>query len=298
MSLADRGYYIRHNVDMTMQNTMHITFIARNLVLPYNEEGVVNAFQDFRDSRIIPIGAGSNSIFIKQYYDDKFVFMSTQFLDNVHIKNDIISAQSGVTMHKLAWLACEYHANDFWFMEDIPGSIGGGIIMNAGTHDGCMSDIVQDVTYYDNSVKQVKCVKNKDIFKFRNSAFATCEGLILSVNFRIQKEASYDDIVQKMTSQKQNRYLKQPRDWPSAGSVFKTPMVNGQPISVWVFMRDAGLSGYQIGGAKISEKHSGFIVNTGGATGKDLKELVDYCIEQIWLTNGVTLEPEWKFIDE
>lgn len=293
---SDTGFFEQHDVDMRDCNTMHISATVKNLVFPYSKDGIEHVFEQYGDKKIVVIGVGSNLIFCQQYYGDEYLFISTQFLNKIRHDNEKIYVEAGVTMSKLAWYALERHSDGFWFMEDIPGSVGGGIIMNAGTHDGSIMEIIDSVTVYnaDSHVFENYC-DAQALFGFRNSVFQKKKCLIVSAAFRI-KEGDYNKIVIEMTEQKKQRYLKQPRDYPSAGSVFKTPIVNGEAINCWKLLKDAGLSGSQIGGAKVSEKHSGFIVNVGNATGQDMCSLVDYCINQVYAHSGVKLEPEWKFI--
>ena len=292
---AESGYYERRDVNLIDYNSIRVDSIARILVQPFNFDGVIQTYKDFHDRKIIPIGVGSNIIFTKKEYSEDVVFLSTQLLNRISFNDGIITAESGTTMSKLAWYAVEHHMDKFWFMEDIPGSVGGGIIMNAGTHDGCMNDIVDTVTIYDAEKDTVENINNESIFVFRNSIFQEKRCAILKVSFK-GEIGDYSDIVIKMTNQKANRYLKQPRDYPSAGSVFKTPIIDGESVNCWKLLKQSGLAGFSVGGAKVSEKHSGFIINYQNATGEDLVNLVDYCIEKVQQHTDVVLEPEWKFI--
>lgn len=295
-TMKEREYFLRHDYSMKNMNSMNINFTAALVAFPYTEQGVAQVFRDFRDRRIIVVGAGSNSIFVKPYYDEDSVFLVTSWLNEIDFDGEYITAGCGVSLSRLSWYACEKHLTGFEFMEDIPGSIGGGIVMNAGTYSESMKDITYRVRFYNDETKDFEVYIGEHIFRVRDSVFSQKKGMIVSAQFT-GKAGVYNDIVRKMCETKKERYFKQPRDYPSAGSVFKKPMVNGVPTNVWKLIREVGLEGRQVGGARVSEKHSGFIINVGGATGEDLQTLCKLCADEVEKKLGVCLTPEWKFID-
>lgn len=294
--MKEKDYFLRHNYPMKNMNSMNVDFTAALVVFPYTEQGVAEVFQSFADRRIVLVGAGSNTIFVKPYYDENTVFLATNWLNGIDFDGEYITAGAGVSLSRLSWYACEKHLSGFEFMEDIPGSVGGGIIMNAGTYSECIKDVTYRVRFYNDETKNFEEYMGEDIFEVRDSVFSHKKGMIVSAQFA-GHPGNYDDIVLKMCDTKKDRYLKQPRDFPSAGSVFKKPTVNGVPTNVWKLIREAGLEGRQIGGARVSEKHSGFIVNAGGATGEDLWTLAQVCMDEVEKKTGIRLTPEWKFID-
>ncbi len=293
--MSEKQYFLRSKFPMKSMNSMNVEFTAAVVVFPYTEEGVAQVYRDFADRRIILLGAGSNSIFVKPYYDENTVFLVANWLNDIHFSNNVIVAGAGVTLSRLSWFACEKHLSGFEFMEDIPGSVGGGIIMNAGTYSECMKDVTLSVRFYNADTDAFEEYEGDSLFGLRDSIFAHKKGMIVSAQFT-GKLGNYDEIVVKMSDTKKDRYLKQPRDFPSAGSVFKKPTINGIPTNVWTLIRDAGLTGRKIGGAQVSEKHTGFIVNAGGATGEDLLALATLCMDEVEKNTGVRLVPEWKFI--
>ncbi len=294
--MSDKQYFLRHDLQMKNMNSMNLDFTAALVAFPYTEQGVAEIYRDFSDRRILLIGAGSNSIFVKPYYDENTVFVITSWLNSIDFKDGNIVAGCGVTLSRLSWFACEKHLSGFEFLEDIPGSVGGGIIMNAGTYSECMRDVTLSVRFYNAETDSFEDYSGKELFGLRDSIFAHKKGMIVSASFA-GKAGNYEDIVVKMSDVKKDRYIKQPRDYPSAGSVFKKPTINGVPTNVWVLIRDAGLAGRKIGGAQVSEKHTGFIINAGGATGEELLALANLCMDEVEKNTGVRLIPEWKFID-
>lgn len=294
--MDEKQYFLRYDFPMKYLNSMNVAFRAALVTFPYTEKGVAQIYRDYSDRRIVILGAGSNSIFVKPYYDETTVLLVTSWLNNINFIDGNIVAGAGVSLSRLAWFACEKHLSGFEFMEDIPGSVGGGIIMNAGTYSECIKDVTVSVRFYNADTDSFIDYESTDLFGLRDSLFAHKKGVIVSACFT-SKPGNYKDIIFKMTELKKERYLKQPRDFPSAGSVFKKPIINGIPTNVWTLIRDAGLAGCRIGGAQVSEKHTGFIVNVGGATGEDLLALETLCENEVKKNTGIQLVPEWKFID-
>lgn len=178
------------------------------------------------------------------------------------------------------------------FMAGIPGCIGGGVIMNAGTNMGSFSDIITNVACY-TADGILLTVENKSLFSYRKSMLP--EGsIVVQAECTLHYAENPQDVKNTVKEIIRQRKEKHPLDYPSAGSVFKNPDGHAS----WKLINDAGLRGYSIGGAKVSELHTNFIVNTGKATAMDIKHLVEFIQETILKLYDIHLEPEIRFIGE
>lgn len=290
-----KEYFIQEGVSLRNYSTMKIDAVAHTILLPYSLDGLRQVFNDYKQQRIIIVGGGSNMIFIQDYYSDEFAFVSTKMLESIELRKGSIYAQCGVTLSVLAWFALEKSIKDFSFLEDIPGTIGGAIIMNAGTYEDCIGNLVQEVTWYDIESDLVRTFQNANLFFKRDSVFAHMNGIVLGACLKALP-GDYEKILKELLETKKKRYLKQPRNYPNAGSVFKRPYKNCEPLYVWKLFDDVGLRGYSVGGAMVSEKHPGFIVNTGRCTGSDILKLLDECKIRVYKKYQIELELEWKLI--
>jgi UDP-N-acetylmuramate dehydrogenase len=293
----NRDYLIFNDFDLKEFNTLRIEAVAQTFCIPYSINGMENIINDLSDGKeIVIIGSGSNILFSKPYYDSNYLFISTQMLNKKELRDGIIYAESGVEMGKLAWFALENSIAGFGFMEDIPGSVGGAIIMNAGTYEGIIGDLCKSVIWYDYTEKRISTVDVVGgMFTMRNSIFGHNNGIVLACNLQAKK-GIYEDILEAILITKRKRYLKQPRNYPNAGSVFKTPKMDGKKFYVWQLFDELGLRGYSIGGAMVSEKHPGFIVNKGQCSSEDILKLLDFCKTKVYDNYGIKLELEWKLI--
>lgn len=293
----DRNYLIFKDYALKEFNTLRIEAVAQTFCIPYSIRGMENVIKDLGEGKeIVIIGSGSNILFSKPYYDNKYLFISTQMLNKKELRDDTIYAESGVEMGKLAWFALENSIDGFSFMEDIPGTVGGAIIMNAGTYEGIIGDLCKSVIWYDYNEKRIITLEVVDgMFTMRNSIFGHNNGIVLGCILEAKKGV-YEDILEAILITKKKRYLKQPRNHPNAGSVFKTPKMDGKKFYVWQLFDELGLRGYSIGDAMVSDKHPGFIVNTGNCTSEDILKLLDFCKIKVYENYGIKLELEWKLI--
>lgn len=209
-------------------------------------------------------------------------------------ENDvIIKAGAGIPLIQLSQLALEKSVTGLEFACGIPGTLGGAIAMNAGAYGCEMKDIVYSSDYMDDK-GNIKTISNKEHeFEYRKSIFMQNEGIIISSILKLQK-GTETEIKEKMEENKKTRIEKQPIDMPSAGSTFK----RGTDFITAKLIDECGLKGYQIGGAKVSEKHAGFLINIGNATAEDMLELITYVKEQVKEKFGKTIELEIKIIGE
>lgn len=282
------------DVSLEKYNTLRLKSIAKLMIFPPNEKEIREICSKFDNKEIIPLGRGSNILLSREYYEDEYLFFNLKLMDDIFIENNRLFAQSGLSLQKLAWYAIENNIKGFEFLEDIPGTVGGAVIMNAGTHEGNIGQLIKKVIYFDIDENQIleKEVIEED-FNIRTSIWDNNRVIILGCYF----ELNYGDTItslDKILEFKKKRYKKQPRNYSSAGSVFKKRDRN--EVSVWELIDKVGLRGYKKNGAMISDKHPNFIVNIGNATYDDLKYLIDLCEEKVFNEFNVKLELEWKII--
>ena len=212
-------------------------------------------------------------------------------MQNCKIDGETVYAEAGILMSKLSKLILKEELTGFETLSGIPGTLGGGIYMNAGAYGGEIKDVVSEVTYITQS-GEIKTITNAEAdFSYRHSRFEDEKGTILSATLKLKK-GNADEIKAAMDDYNKRRSDKQPLSMPSAGSTFKRP----EGYFAGKLIQDCDLMGYSIGGAQISEKHAGFVVNKGGATAKDVLDLIEYTQKTVKEKFGVDLEPEVRLI--
>ena len=202
-------------------------------------------------------------------------------------------AQSGATLVQLARTARDLGLSGLEFAGGIPGAVGGGIAMNAGAYGGEMKDVTAWVDVLDGQLELRRLTPEDCDFSYRHSAFLDGEDIILGAAFRLTPESG-KVISQRMEEYKAKRVATQPLNYPSAGSTFKRPAAGIAAKMI----DEAGLKGYTVGGAQVSEKHAGFVINRGGATCSDVLKLMDHVQTVVEERTGVRLEPEVRIVTE
>lgn len=218
-------------------------------------------------------------------------------LKDIEIKNEnnkqIIKVEAGVPVGLLAQKLLKEEITGFEELSGIPGTIGGAVIMNAGAHGKELKDILKKVTAMDYNGNIHEFTNEKCLFSYRNSRFQKEKYIILQATLELEKGNS-TEIKEKMDEYMQFRKEKQPIEYPNAGSTFK----RGEDFVTAKLIDEAGLKGYKVGGAQVSEKHAGFIVNVDNATAKDVIELTDYIKEKIEEKFGKKINLEIQIIGE
>ena len=204
--------------------------------------------------------------------------------------DDTIYSSSGTLLSRIANLAYENSLAGFEFASGIPGSLGGAIVMNAGAYGGEMKDVVVTTKYIDTDGSIKKCTRTEHEFLYRKSRFGNGE-IILSSSLKLKK-GSKEEIKETMNDLAGRRKDKQPLEYPSAGSTFKRP----EGYFAAKLIDDAGLRGFGIGGAMVSDKHCGFVINRGDATFDDVVRLISHIQSVVFEKFGVSLEPEVKIL--
>ena len=205
------------------------------------------------------------------------------------VNGTALRAESGATLSRLALFAAARGLAGFEFAHGIPGTLGGAVSMNAGAYGGEMKDVVTSVTYLD---KDLSLRETDDAgFSYRRSRFSDTDCIVLGAKISLHEDDP-DAIRERMRSLAERRRSSQPLDMPSAGSTFKRPA----GYFAGTLIEQCGLKGLTVGGAQVSEKHAGFLINTGGATCADVLELIRQVQTRVWEQAGVRLEPEVRIV--
>lgn len=283
---------IKNDFDLSLYNSYRIKSICKQAFFPESEQDIKTLYNNKQD--YILLGSGHNIIFSKSYYDNDFIIFNGNFntlkLDKT---SNTVSAEAGATIQDISELALKNSLSGAEFFYDIPSSVGGAVVMNAGTKEGETQQILKKVRYLDLDDLIVKEKMKKEInFEYRNSFFQKNKNkIILKAWFQLEP-GNYKSINHVMQESKERRWAKQPREYPNCGSVFKRPP--GRYVGPMI--DELGLKGYTIGGAQVSSKHSGFIINIGSATGQDILSLIKYIKSKVLKRFGVDLEVEQRII--
>ena len=239
------------------------------------------------DWKFAILGAGTNVLAPDEGVQGLVICLK-DCLDGVRQTDEThIQVMAGVTMSRAAVFAANLGLAGMEFAHGIPGTVGGGVYMNAGAYGGEISDICESVQVMDYSGEVKTLSRDQMDFSYRHSCLEGQNAVVVSAVFELIPGSS-DEIRSKMKDFQQRRMASQPLDLPSAGSAFKRPS-GGYAAAL---IDQAGLKGYRIGGAAISEKHAGFAVNLGGATAADVKALLTQVSETVYNSTGILLEPE------
>ncbi len=245
-----------------------------------------------RGVKFFVLGFGSNVIFSDNGYNG-IILKLTKLSTNMTIVGNNIICDSAITLNKLSAFARDNSLCGAEFCYGIPATLGGAIYMNAGAYGGEMRDIVSYVTFL-NSNGNIETIENSECdFGYRTSAFKGSKNIILSAELSLSSGV-FSEIDDKMQDILAKRRDKQPLNYPSAGSTFKRPPDNFAAKLI----EDAGLKGYRIGGAMVSEKHSGFVINYDNATAKDIIELIEYIKKDVYSKFKIMLKPEVIVVEE
>lgn len=285
------GMQILENEDMSTHCSMKAGGTVRALASPSDMMALSKLCCILKEHKLAPLMLGNctNLVFPDEGLEDVFA-ISTEKLNNIFLLPDgAIYAEAGVSLSRLASFAWENGLAGLEFASGIPGSVGGALMMNAGAYGGEMKDCVESVVCYYLPEQRLYELSNEQCrFVYRGSLFKSMGGcVIMSGVFRLEK-GDKDEISAKMRDFNSRRRDKQPLDLPSAGSAFKRP----EGYFAAALIEKAGLKGFSIGGAQISEKHAGFVVNTGNATAKDVHDLLKHVRNTVYEKLQVELEPE------
>lgn len=282
---------IKTNEDMSKHTSFKAGGKAKFYIKAKTVKDVINTVKISKENNIpiVVLGNGSNILFKDEEFNGVVLKIE---LDTLKIEENIITAEAGVKNAILGRKALDNNLQGFEFAAGIPGTIGGAIRMNAGAYGGEIKDIVQDVEYLDYEDLKIKKITNKECnFEYRHSVFCENKNIILSATFKLENGIK-EEIANRMNKFAKSRKEKQPLEYPSAGSTFK----RGTDFITAKLIDECGLKGYQIGGAQVSEKHAGFIINKENATAKDIIDLVEYVKKTVKEKTGKSIDLEVEII--
>ena len=285
---------VERDEPMSRHTSFRIGGPARRMAFPERGEQLVllMGFAEDCGARPLVIGNGTNLLAPDRGLDRLVVNTSAMSRVELGPEPYTIQAEAGVSLARLADFACKQGLTGLEFAHGIPGTVGGAVCMNAGAYDGEMKQVVESVTvlFPEEGVRTLTGAEMD--FGYRHSLLSDRpEAVVLSAVFRLTP-GDRETIREKMRDLMARRKASQPLEWPSAGSTFKRPT----GYFAGTLIDQCGLKGLTVGGAQVSEKHAGFVINTGGATCADVKELIRQVQERVLAEKGVRLETEVKII--
>lgn len=279
---------------MKSHTTFRVGGPAAYFVMPRTAEEVAKVTELCAQENVpyYIVGNGSNLLVSDKGYDGVIIQIYKQ-MSQVEVKGREIYAQAGALLSMVAKRALDTELAGFEFAAGIPGTLGGACVMNAGAYGGEMKDVLKSVTVLDKDGNVKKLAKDELELGYRTSVIAKKGYIVLDAVIEL-KEGKAEEIKALMDDLKERRITKQPLEYPSAGSTFKRP----EGYFAGKLIQDADLRGFQVGGAQVSEKHCGFVINKDGATASDVMELMRQVSDKVYDKFGVRLEPEVKRLGE
>lgn len=283
---------VKTAVPLSTLTTMRVGGPADVVVTPYGKDEVKAVIRKLAEEAVpfVVLGHGSNVIGSDIGYDGVIIRVSEN-LQRISVQGNIIVAEAGASMASIARIAASKSLTGLEFASGIPGTLGGAIYMNAGAYGSEMKNIIQEVEVMDLTGKIHHLDRSEMEFGYRHSVLMSKSWTCLSATLMLE-EGNQEAILQRMKELSEQRREKQPLEYPSAGSTFKRP----EGHFAGALIQEAGLKGFSIGGAQVSEKHAGFVINKGGATCQDILDLVAEVKKRVRESSGVELEPEIQYL--
>ena len=285
---------LKQGEPMCRHTTLQIGGPVAVMAFPNSPEQVGEILKIARRYEITPmiLGAGSNILAPDEGLDTVVIELRTAMNRVEERSKGEFEAQAGAAMARLATFAMERGYTGLEFAHGIPGTVGGGVYMNAGAYGGEMCQVVTGVTAMDRAGNLLDIPADKLDLSYRHSRFMNEDLVILSVRVKLEK-GDREEIREKMAELMTRRRTSQPLELPSAGSTFKRPATGYAAAMI----EAAGLKGLRVGDAQVSEKHAGFVVNRGRATCKDVLRLMEQVQDRVEQDTGVRLEPEVRILE-
>lgn len=292
-SLIDNNIYF--DVDMSKYTTFKTGGFAQVLCIPKNTDELIHILEIINKNNLpfVLIGNGSNILFSKKTFEGVVIKLDRNFNNGLVLKNgNKYRVSAGIMLVKFALEVCKDNLTGIEFGTGIPGTVGGAIYMNAGCYGREIIDCCESVTALNiNTLNIENFTKDECCFSYRNSFFQNDKYVILEAEFSFE-EGNSETISNKVQDYKKQRTEKQPLNKPNAGSTFKRPINN----FAGKLIEECGLKGFEIGGAKVSDKHAGFIINNNKAEASDIVNLIEFIKKEVYEKTGVLLELEIKII--
>ncbi len=285
---------IKRQIPLSGLTTFRVGGNADYVAVPQNAEQLSALLKLCNDEKkpFFILGNGSNILASDKGYSGVIIHILSG-MKNIEIQGTSVKADAGALLAAVAGRAAKEGLSGMEFASGIPGTIGGAVYMNAGAYGGEIKNIIRTVRAmgYDGNIYDIP-VGEMD-FSYRHSIIQTRRLIVLSAEFELE-EGKIEEINSRIRELAEARRSKQPLEYPSAGSTFKRP----EGYFAGKLIMDAGLSGASIGGAQVSEKHCGFVINKGGATAEDVMQLITYIKKEVCRQFGVELETEVKTLGE
>ena len=282
---------VEKEVPLQRHTSFRIGGPARRMAFPDSREQLVILLGLAQECGVKPfiLGKGTNLLVADEGLDT--LVIKTERMSAIRQLDDVtLEADAGVSLNRLAVFAQQLGLAGLEFAHGIPGSLGGAVCMNAGAYGGEMKQVVVEVAaLFDDGVRYLTGEEAQ--FAYRHSLFSDVDAVVLGAKMRLVKDDSAQ-IRQRMDDLIARRKQTQPLEYPSAGSTFKRPVGN----FAGTLIEKTGLKGLSVGGAQVSEKHAGFVINIGGATCADVMELIAQVQKRVYEAHGVQLEPEVKIV--
>lgn len=287
--VKNEGISCIENEPMALHTTFKIGGPARLAVFPKNENEISDVIKKCKEEnvRYMVVGNGSNLLVADEGIDAVVILLGKEFGEVKLIDDTTIFAEAGASLMKVCRFAFENGLSGLEFAYGIPGSCGGGAFMNAGAYGGELGDVMFRCDHIDKDGNKGSLEGDDLKLAYRHSAYYENGCVITGVYFKMQK-ADKEEIKAKMNDYMSRRRDKQPLEYPSAGSTFKRPEGN----FAGALIEQCGLKGTSVGGAEISTKHAGFVINKGGATCKDVLDLCKKVADTVKAEKGIDLEME------
>ena len=280
------------NEPMSLHTSFRTGGPAEVFIKAESTENIISAIDIAKkyNKQYIITGNGSN-ILVKDGGIDGIVINIGNEMSKIKCDGTKIYAQAGAMLSALATAAADEELTGLEFASGIPGTVGGAVFMNAGAYDGEIKDVIEYADVIDSEGNTYRLIKDELELSYRHSVIAEKNMIVVGAMFNLNKGIK-KNITDKMADFAKRRRDKQPLNYPSAGSTFKRP----EGYFAGKLIEDSGLKGKTVGGAQVSEKHAGFVVNIGNATSSDIIALMDGCIETVYNKFGVKLEPEVRIL--
>lgn len=292
-----REFYNEDNIKIDEKLSTYVNFKvggpADILLIPNSKEQVIKSIAVCKENNIPVYVIGNGSNILVRDGGFRGVVISLKGVHNVTVNDDRIEAECGAMLKEVSDKAMENSLTGFEFACGIPGTIGGAVFMNAGAYDGEIAHVIESAELIDENCNIIRLTNEELDFAYRSSLVMKKGYIVLSAIFKLKKGQvkTIKELVDDLTNKRES---KQPLEYPSAGSTFKRPT----GYFAGKLIQDAGLKGHSIGGAAVSEKHSGFVINKGNATAKDITDLIEYIQNEVKNKFGVDLHPEVRIIGE
>lgn len=289
------GAYVEENAPMSKYTSFKTGGNARVLIIPESAEMLSDLIKLCKEQGVNPLvmGNGSNLLVTDKGIDGVVIKIGSTMSSIELIGDDTVKCSAGAQLKSLCSFALEHSLSGLEFAYGIPGTLGGAVYMNAGAYGGEMKDVLVSCTHIDSDGNMGELSGDELSLGYRHSVYTDNGFTVVSAVLKLKK-GNADEIKAAMDDKLFRRRDKQPLEFPSAGSTFKRP----EGYFAGALIEECGLKGYTVGGAQVSEKHAGFVINRGGATSDDILRLIEYIKKTVYEKFGVLLEPEVKIVGE